>query len=310
MDHIMLRRLLILGMFLLFAAPVHAGGGDSLLVVTDDAATDPTSLLAIRNVAISELRKRGATVLEDRRADGLRTTESALAELSDELRVQRVFALRLTRLGQKYLISLDELEGGTLATVYSATLAAGSLEECDIVISRLAAAVQTRTSAENTAELRTVTTAEATPMVYRKKHGERVVFVGLPMALYNGGRGTPYGFSLSYGYEADNFRLGGTVGGYTRNGEGTAYGLIEAAWIPLSGNISPFLGGGLGYMGAGANGGMGANVEAGMEFFRLYTARLLAGVEATIPFFETASTGFFQEPHRDYYPAAFVRLGF
>src|SRR3954452_15123905 len=118
MDHIMLRRLLILGMFLLFAAPVLAGDrGDALLVVTDDAATDPTSLLAIRNVAISELRKRGATVLEDRRADGLRTTESALAELSDELRVQRVFALRLTRLGQKYLISLDELEGGTLATV-------------------------------------------------------------------------------------------------------------------------------------------------------------------------------------------------
>ena len=76
---------------------------------------------------------------------------------------------------------------GTLAPVYSASLTAASLEECDVVTARLVQAVMTRTSAESTAEMGTVTAGES--KAFAKKPGERFWFVGLPVPLYNGGRG-------------------------------------------------------------------------------------------------------------------------
>ncbi len=154
----------------------------------------------------------------------------------------------------------------------------------------------------------TVTAGES--KAFAKKPGERFWFVGLPVPLYNGGKGTPFGFTLGYGYEAENFRLSASTGGYSRAGDGTAYVALEAAWIPLSTEVSPYIGGGLGYMGAGGSAGMGAIGEAGLEFFRLHGVRALAGAQLNIPFFETRSAGQGGPPARSVYPAAFVRLAF
>jgi hypothetical protein len=311
MDRTMLRRLLGLRMaLLLVAAPALAQDrADALLVVADDGALEAPAVRALRSLAAGELRKRGITVLSDRRSEGVRPVDETLAALSDDLGARRVFALRVGgRLGQKIPLSFEELVPGTLAPVWSASLTAASLEECDVVTARLVQAVTTRTSAESTAEMTTVTAGESKP--FARKPGERFWFIGLPVALYNSGGGTPFGFTLGYGYEAENFRLSATVGGYQRSSEGVGYLALEAAWIPFSTEVSPYIGGGLGYMGAGGQAGMGAIAEAGLEFFRLHGVRALAGAQFAIPFFETRSSGLVTEPHRSVYPAAFVRLAF
>jgi hypothetical protein len=127
--------------------------------------------------------------------------------------------------------------------------------------------------------------SEAKP--FAKKPGERYWFIGLPVPLFAANQGTPLGFSLGYGYEAENFRVNASVGGFGRTDTGIGYGVLEAFWIPLQGEVSPYLGGGLGYMGAGGHGGMGGALEAGIEAFRLHGVRALAGLQVMVPFFDT-----------------------
>ena len=86
---------------------------------------------------------------------------------------------------------------------------------------------------------------------------------------------------------------------------------MEAAWIPFSTEVSPYLGFGVGYMSAGGHGGLGGLVELGLEAFRLHGVRGLIGAQLAIPFFDTqdnpAPTAV---AHRTVYPAGFVRLAF
>lgn len=300
----------VLPVALVLAAPVLGQErADALLVVADDGALEAPAVHAIRNVAAGELRKRGIAVADERISRGVQPVDDSLAELAADVGARRVFALRVGgRLGQKIPLSLDELSPGTLQPVYSASLTAGSLEECDVVTARLVDAVLGRRSAESTAQMTTVTAQESKP--FAKKPGERFWFIGLPIGLYNSGN-TPSGFSLGYGYEAESFRMSVTGAWYSRGGDGVGYVALETAWIPFAYEISPFIGGGIGYMSADGRGGLGGIVEGGIEAFRLHGVRALAGVQLTIPFFDT------QQPssvpaldRRSVYPAGFVRLAF
>ncbi len=293
---------------LVFAGPLAAQGrADAVLAVTDDGALEAPAVHAIRNVTASELRKRGVLVAEDRGAQDGEPADESLAAFADAIGARRVFAIRIGgRLGQKIPLSLDELSPDTLQPVYSASLTATGLEECDVVAARLVDAVLDRRSAEDNAEMTTVTAKESQP--FAKKPGERFWFIGLPVAIYDSGS-TPVGLSLGYGYEAENFRISATGAGYARGGDGVGYVALEGAWIPFATEISPFVGGGLGYMGAGGRGGLGGIVEAGLEAFRLHGVRALAGVQVTIPFFEVSQPAPTIQS-RAVYPAAFVRLAF
>src|SRR5262249_33795716 len=251
MNRVMLRRFFVLRTILLLAAaPALAQDRtDALLVLADDGALDPPAVHAIRNVAVNELRRRGIAVSDDRRTEGTRPVDATLSALAADVGANRVFALRVGgRLGTKIPLSLEELNARSLSPVYSASLTAIGLEECDVVTARLVEAVVDRRSADSTATMTTVTATESKP--FAKKPGERFWFIGLPVPLYNANRGTPTGFSFGYGYEGESFRVSATLGGYTRNSDGISYGLLEAVWIPLDGEISPYVGGGLGYMGA------------------------------------------------------------
>ena len=300
----MLRRFFVFrSILMLVAAPVLAQDrADAVLVLADDGALDAQAVHAIRNLAASELRRRGVAISEDHRTEGVRPIDSKLSELTLDLGAHRLFALRVGgRLGQKIPLSLEELTPGTLAPVYAASMTALGLEECDVVTARLVQAVVDRRSVDSTAEMKTVTATESKP--FAKKPGERFWFIGLPVPLYNGNRGTPAGFSLSYGYEADIFRVSASAGGFSRDSAGVTFAMLEAAWIPLEGEFSPFLGGGLGYMYVTNGGGMGGSVEAGMEAFRLHGVRALVGLQAMIPFYATSAT-------RSVYPAGFLRVAF
>src|SRR5882762_7556962 len=134
MGRSMPRRLWWVALFLVATPAFSYDRADAVLVVTDDGALDAPSVRAIRNVAVGELRKRGIAISEDRRTDGVRPVDDELAMLVSDLGARRVFALRVGgRLGQKVPLSLAELSPETLAPVYSASLTAGQLEECDVV---------------------------------------------------------------------------------------------------------------------------------------------------------------------------------
>jgi hypothetical protein len=310
MNRTMPLRPLILGSALLLASlPALAQErADAVLVLADDGALEAPAVRAIRNVAASELRKRGVVLAEDRRTSGVHPVDEDLAMLALDLGARRVFALRVGgRLGQKIPLSLDEISPETLSPVHSASLTATGLEECDVVTARLVDAVLGGRSAQSNAQMTTVTATESKP--FAKKPGERFWFVGLPVALYNG-RDTPTGFSLAYGYEAENFRLSVSSAVYSRGSEGVGYVAMEAAWIPFATEFSPYIGGGVGYMSNGDRGGLGGVVEGGLEAFRLHGVRALAGVQLTIPFFEQEAMGAVMTTHRSVYPAGFVRVAF
>ncbi len=284
-------------------------GADAILVLSDDGALDRSAVHALRTLAAGELRKRGIALSEDRRLEGVVPVDEDLVLLAADLGVRRVFALRVGgKLGQKIPLTFDELSPRTLAPVSSASLTATGLDECDVVTVRLVDAVLGRRGVESSATMTTVTATESRP--FAKKPGERFWFVGLPVALYNAGS-APAGFSLGYGYEAEYFRISVTGAGFTRGSDGVAYLAMEAAWIPFSTEVSPYLGAGVGYMGAGGHGGLGGIVEGGLEAFRLHGVRGLLGVQLAIPFFDTQETsGVTAVAHRGVYPAGFVRLAF
>jgi hypothetical protein len=308
MNRVAFRQLLLLRTVLfLAAAPVLAQErADAVLVLADDGALEAPAVRAIRNVAASELRKRGIVLAEEARSAGVQPVDDSLLELASDLGARRVFALRVGgRLGKKIPLSLDELSGETLAPLYSASLTATGLEECDVVTARLVDAVLGRRGAENTAQMTTVTLTEAKP--FAKKPGERFWFIGLPVGLYNSGQSAA-GLSLAYGYEAESFRISVTGAGYSRGGDGVRYLAMEAAFIPLATEFSPYFGAGIGYMGAGGGAGLGGLVEGGIEAFRLHGVRALAGVQVAIPFFDTYESA--TSVHRSLYPAGFLRLAF
>ena len=85
---------------------------------------------------------------------------------------------------------------------------------------------------------------------------------------------------------------------------------MEAAWIPLSTEVSPYIGGGLGYMGAGGSAGMGAIGEAGLEVLPPARRARPGGGAAQHPLLRDAERGQGGPPARSVYPAAFVRLAF
>src|SRR5207248_2140856 len=97
-------------------------------------------------------------------------------------------------------------------------------------------------SEDANAAMRTVTATEARP--FQKKPGERFWVVGLPLLLAHGdgGRNTPSGFSLSYFYEAEAFRVGASAVAASRDGSGLGWFGLDAAWLPLDREISPYLG--------------------------------------------------------------------
>jgi hypothetical protein len=282
------------------------------VVVADDGGLDMPAVRAIRTVTAGELRKRGVAVSEDARQEAVQPVDARLAAMLQEIGVSRLFVLRIGgRLGQKVPLSLEEVSAQRFALVAAASLTATTLDEADIVAARLVSAVLDRTSADGDAGMRTVTATEARP--FQKKPGERFWVVGLPLLLVHGdgGYNTPAGFSLSYFYEAESFRVGASALAATRDGSGIGWFGLDAAWLPLDTEISPFVGVGLGYMGAAQTGGLAGRVSAGIELFRLHGVRLLGSVDAAIPFFSTPGSALASSPQvRSWYPMAHVQIGF
>jgi hypothetical protein len=266
---------------------------NSIVVVAEGGGFDAESLETVRSITAAELRARGVPVIEDTRLEGVHPVAPEVMRVAEAVGAGRVFALRLGRLEEKALMSLEELTPPDYAPVHVARLTASSLDEADVVIPRLVRAVLEREAVEEGQRVATMTDQETVP--FKKKPGEGLFILGVGVA--------PLGFSIGWSYEARSWRLGVLAQGAK---DDPGFFGVEGAWIPLDTNISPYVSAGLGVVGAAQDGGetaLGTKLEVGAEFFRLHGTRLFVGASAVIPFedlpyTDTASFG------------AFVRVGF
>ena len=247
---------------------------NAVVVVAEGGGFGSESVQTMRSIAATELRAHGIAVLDDTRFEGVTPIESNTMNAAAELGVQQLFVLRLGRLQEKVLMSLEELQVPSQSPAFVARLTASSLDEADIVIPRLVRAVVGREPVEAGARIATVTDEESEP--FNKRPGEGLFVVGIGLA--------PLGGSFGWSYEAQSWRLGVLLQGAESD---PGWLGVEGAWIPLDGSISPYVGVGLGIVGAAHDGdgsALGTKLEVGAEFFRLHGVRLFAGVNAIIPF--------------------------
>jgi len=264
---------------LVVAAALGASGlaatsrADAVVIVAEDAGLDAHTVRTVRSLLSTELRARGIPVREEPRLAGPRTLDADTRAAIVDSGADRLFVLHLGRLDRKILMSLEELVPDTLVPVQTASLSAGTIDESDTVIPRLVRAVVEREPVEKGARIATVTEQESGP--FNKKPGEGLFVIGVGFA--------PLGGSIGWSYEARFWRLGVLFQGAD---DDVSFFGVEGAWIPLDSQISPYLGAGLGVVGPENDGDavVGAKLEAGVEFFRLHGVRLMAGVNAVIPF--------------------------
>lgn len=250
-----MRTLLSLAAVLVLATPAAswAAGASATVVVAEDGGFPAATVQTVRSLTATELRARGVDVRND-------PSEASLQ-----------FVLSLGRLDQKVLITLEEVAPPATVPEFAATHAAASLDEADTVIPRLVRAVLDREPFDKSARMGTVTAQEAAP--FRSRTGEGLFVIGIGLE--------PLGGSIGWSYEARRFRLGVLAQGA---GEHGSFLGIDGAWVPHDGNVSPYLGAGLGVVDGGNDASLGTKLEVGVEFFRLHGVRLMAGVGAIVPF--------------------------
>lgn len=254
-------------------ASAATAGADAAIVVAEDGGFDAETVRTVRSLLSTGLRARGIPVSEDARLAQPRPLDAATRVALAESGADRLFVLRLGRLDRKVVLSLEELVPDTLAPVHTASLTAETIDESDTVIPRLVRSVVEREPVDRGVRVATVTAGEAEP--FRKKPGEGLFVIGVGLA--------PLGGSIGWSYEARSWRLGVLFQGAE---DDVSFFGLEGAWIPFDTDVSPYFGAGLGVVGPedDGDGVVGAKLEAGVEFFRLHGVRLMAGVNAVIPF--------------------------
>ncbi len=230
-----------------------AAGASAVVIVAEDGGFPPETVRTVRSLAVTELRTRGIDVRDEAPAG------------------DREFVLRLGRLDQKVLITLEDLAPPRTTPEFAATHAASGIDEADVVVPRLVRAVLDREPFDKGARMTTVTAQESAP--FRTRPGEGLFVIGIGLE--------PLGGSIGWSYEARAWRLGVLAQGA---GERGSFLGIDGAWVPHDGNASPYLGAGLGIVDGGDDASLGTKLEVGVEFFRLHGVRLMAGVSAIVPF--------------------------
>ena len=242
------------GLALASLAAAPPAGASAVVVVAEDGGFAPEAVRTVSFLVGAELRLRGIDI-----AEGAGTRD-------------REFVLRLGRLDRKVLITLEDMSPPKTTPEFAVTHAASSLDEADVVVPRLVRAVLAREPFDRGARMPTVTAQESAPL--RNRPGEGLFVIGVGLA--------PLGASIGWSYEARAWRLGILAQGAD---DGAAFFGVEGAWIPYDGNVSPYVGAGLGSVGGDdVDASLGTKLEVGVEAFRLHRVRLMAGVSAIIPF--------------------------
>lgn len=267
----------LLALPFLFFLAVPAGA-QAVVVVAEDGGFDRATVRAVRALATERLLARDVAVVDDPRLDPVGPLEGEAVRTLEAAGASRLFVLRIgPRLDEKVQLSFEEARLPDASPLFVAALVATGIDEADRVVPRLVDAVLDRRPAETNARIDTVTLREGEP--YNKRPGERFWVIGIPLE--------PRGFSLGRWHEAERWRVGVVLeGAGEEDDDGFGFLGVEGAWLPSTRAISPYLGGGVGIVGAGGEDGTGLKLEGGVEMLRHHRVRLLVGAGVVVPFFQ------------------------
>ncbi len=208
----------------------------------------------------------------------------------------RLFIVQGLRLGRKRVIQLSEVKVGDQTTVlFAARMSAYKIEELDVVVPRLVRAVVARQTPRETAEVDQVTRRES--KAWRKKDGELLIGGGIPIgSSFHADAKPSYGLGALVSYEMEHARLDASlVGQFNSRGDEVWHGglTLGAAYLFNATNTSPYVAASLGYgatwMGSDVDDsdfGLLLSAGGGIEFFRLYKARMLIDARLTLPTYQ------------------------
>ncbi|MEZ4220997.1 MAG: hypothetical protein R3B13_08710 [Polyangiaceae bacterium] len=250
--------------------------------VVDNFGLDPASAHTAGRMVCDEIRGQGVALL----AEGVPGSET--------------YRVSFERLGSK-LIARVSYEAPTGSVVRSQRLVLDGPEEMTQAGPRLAQSVVHNRPVQEDQRVDNLVGEETRQ--YKKKPGEFMWGIGL------GGTSVPtagvYGTgsleAIGY-YETPRFAFGFighiTVGDFNQEKSATYGGVtLGARYFFGDTDVSPFLGGGLGYSGMdvedngatdgfyGDGNGLEAFAEGGVELFRLHESRLVASVRVHAPFY-------------------------
>ncbi len=227
---------------------------------------------------------------------------------------------RLSTLGEKIVVVVSVVDTANGATVSSQRMSVDRVEDLEQVAQRMADAITSGRSTDDTAALGAITAQEQAPA--RRRKG----LSGLSLRL---GGAAPYGdpYSAGFGvlidggfwYEANDFAIEPRVGyRFSTDGEDEGWSMfagdLGAFWLLSRGDIAPFLGGGAGIryaredryqpvsvgsvvrltsndLEADAAWGPGVFTRVGVMFFRTYAVRMAFDIEYDVTFVDLHDSG-------------------
>jgi hypothetical protein len=155
--------------------------------------------------------------------------------------VDLAVVLHLTRLGTNAQVRMTTYAAATGAIVYADRMTAASTDDVDRVLERLAQGMASGRPGAETAELQTVTQAEARAPL--KRAATHVFGVGLGAVAPNGGGAAP-GLQIYWMYDARSFLADITLG-FHADGKDNDLALGIGAYYPLAAaDFTPYIGGG------------------------------------------------------------------
>jgi len=271
--------------------PAAAVAGERVGVVVEGPPDGSGALLSLLR---TEVENRGMAAIPLR---GARMTEEevpAWAEEAERASLQRVLVLTVIPLESRTVFALADRRIPGLEAARAERITAASPDEADVLVPRLVEAVLGRLPVRETATLDRV--AEAETAAWQSRPGQFLWGIGIPFgaAIRRGGQ-ISYGAAVRLAFEMAQARVDlNLTSQFNAGPERLRYGnfALEAFWLALQKDVSPYLGGGLGYavMEIGdsigdLNGGLVFNVRGGVEFFRLQRWRLLLDVGVALPVF-------------------------
>lgn len=285
------RRTLAAWALWVFLAPVTALAGERVGVVVEGP---PEQVGSLRDLLRAEVENRGIVAVPLR---GARLSEDeipAWAEEAERMSVQRVIVLTVVPLENRIVFLMTDRRIPDLQAARAERITATSWDEADVLVPRLAEAVLGRQPVQATATLDRV--AETETAAWQTRPGQFLWGLGIPfgVAIRRDGQ-ISYGAAVRLAFEMAQARVDlNLTSQFNAGPERLRYGnfALEAFWLALQKDVSPYLGGGLGYavMEIGddikdLNGGLVFNVRGGVEFFRLQRWRLLLDVGVALPVF-------------------------
>ena len=269
-----------------------AAAADAACLIGPHGGIPPEDAETVASIVCGQLRKQGEQVGDPVIDAGGR----------DAWRV----AMR--PLGEKIFLSLQRIDASGAVGAESEVLLR-EIEEVPTAAPRLVKSAVTGKPIETTATVESLVGEETRK--HRKRDGESFFGLGF-MAM--GVPGTDVlgaaGLLARWSFETEDFgvltdlRLGGGGAG---DDSANFFSLgVGGRWFLGPGNVSPFLGVGVGWMAVevdhsafkGDQSGAGAWVELGVEALRFYESRLSVDLRAELPFFELHDDGFWDDEPR------------